>query len=271
MGLSGRVALVTGAASGIGAETVRGLAARGLRLALVDIAGARLQQVAQGLPGEVTTFEADVTDRAAVREAVDGTVDRFGALDVTIANAGVEELEVVGAMAPDRFERVVDVNLIGVWNTLRATLPHVARRDGYLLAVASIAAAIQLSPLGAYNASKAGVHALINTLRLELAATGVDVGAAYFGVVDTEMLTRAEADPLLVLVRERDVDLVPPIPVTQAGDAIVEAVVRRRRRVVEPKVLAPALWFPAAYQRLVERVAAHTSDLGALGRRSIGA
>lgn len=270
MGLAGRVALITGAASGIGAETARGLAGRGLRLALVDVDAGRLADVAASLPTETVRFEADVTDRDAVQAAVDGTAGRFGSLDIVIANAGIERLDLVAAMPPERFERVLEVNLVGLWNTLRAALPAVARRDGYLLATASIAAAIQVPPLGAYNASKAGVHALVNTLRFELATTGVDVGAAYFGIVDTEMRRRAVEHPLLDLIRQSDLELIPPIRVTRAADAMVDAVVHRRRRVVEPKVLAPALWFPAAYQRLMERLVPLASDLEAIGRISTG-
>src|SRR3954463_12070510 len=87
-------------------------------------------------------------------------------------------------------ERTLAVNVMGVYNTLRAAGPHVSHRHGYALAVSSLAAAVHAPMLGAYNASKAGVEALGNTMRVELRATGARVGVAYFAELDTDMTSR---------------------------------------------------------------------------------
>ncbi|MHB8452112.1 MAG: SDR family NAD(P)-dependent oxidoreductase, partial [Mycobacteriales bacterium] len=122
---------------------------------------------------------ADVTDRTALTAAVDSAAGRLGGLDVVVANAGVQAFGSVAGLDPEVFERVVAVNLLGSYHTLRAGIPHVRERRGYLLAVSSMAMAVH-SPLQAhYNASKAGLAALADSLRLELAPDGVAVGVAH--------------------------------------------------------------------------------------------
>src|SRR5215470_4844124 len=137
--LDGRVVLVTGAARGIGAESARQLAARGARVALVGLEPAELERVAGECPGAVF-FEADVTDRDALAAAVDGTVDALGGIDAVVANAGIGNVGFVRSIEPEAFERVLEVNLLGVWRTVRACLPHVIERRGYVLNIASTAA-----------------------------------------------------------------------------------------------------------------------------------
>src|SRR3954447_6212593 len=134
--LTGRAVLVTGAARGIGAETARRLAARGARVALVGLGPAELERVAGDCPGAVF-FEADVTDRDALAAAVEGTVAAFGGIDVVIANAGIGTVGFARSIDPAAFERVLEVNLLGVWRTVRACLPHVIERRGYVLTIAS--------------------------------------------------------------------------------------------------------------------------------------
>src|SRR5690606_5186514 len=119
--------------------------------------------------------------------------ERFGGLDVAIANAG---LHFVGALATAplaQLRREIDVNLIGVLNTIHAAAPSVVARRGYMLNVASLAAASHAPLMGTYAASKAGVDALSNCLRQELGGTGTKVGCAYFGFIDTD-LVRASFD-----------------------------------------------------------------------------
>src|SRR5207248_7677139 len=126
-------------------------------------------------------WEADVRDAAAVERAVGGAVERFGGIDVAMANAGIAPpAKTVAGIEPEDFERVIDVNLLGVWRTVRAALPHVIERRGHVLAVASMAAAVHLPLMAAYAAAKAGVSALADCLRIEVAATGTTVGCAYF-------------------------------------------------------------------------------------------
>ena len=191
--ISGQSVLITGAAHGIGAETARRLAARGARVSLVGLGD--LEAVAADCPGSIT-FEADVTDRDALDAAVSGTVEAFGGIDTLFANAGIGAPGFVRSMDPEMFERVIEVNLIGVWRTIRACLPHVIERRGYILPVASMAAILPPVGLGAYGAAKSGVENLSHALRVETQHYGVDVGVAYFSWIDTEMVRGADRTEL---------------------------------------------------------------------------
>lgn len=191
--LNGQVVLVTGAARGIGAAAARQLAARGAKLSLVGLEPEELAQVAADCGPEAAWFEADVTDTAAIEAAVQQTVERFGGIDVVIANAGIATGGSVRTIDPAAFERVIEVNLMGSWRTIRAALPHVVERRGYVLQIASAAAIAHAPFMSAYCASKAGVEALADCLRPEVARLGVRVGVAYFSWIDTDMVRGADA------------------------------------------------------------------------------
>jgi NAD(P)-dependent dehydrogenase (short-subunit alcohol dehydrogenase family) len=230
--LEGRRVLITGAARGIGAGTARRLHERGARVALAGLEPELLAQVA-GECGDAPWFACDVTDCAQVESAVAGTVERLGGLDVAIANAGVAaQLPLIGG-DPAIFERTVAVNLLGVYYTLRAAGPHLAHPRGYALAIASAAAALHAPMMGAYNASKAGVEALGNTLRTELHGSGARAGVAYFGFVDTDMVSRGLQTRAAERVPSRR-RAVKPVPLALAIDAIERGVQRRSRRVTAP-------------------------------------
>src|SRR4051794_18871037 len=130
--LTGRVALVTGAARGIGAGSARALAQRGARVSLVGLEPGELARRAEEIGGDAAWFEADVTDRSALDAAVAGTVERFGGIDIVVANAGVTPIGTVATLPPDAFERTIEVNLLGVYRTVHATLPHLLARRGYI-------------------------------------------------------------------------------------------------------------------------------------------
>jgi NAD(P)-dependent dehydrogenase (short-subunit alcohol dehydrogenase family) len=158
--VSGRTAFVTGAARGIGAGAAERLHAAGANVALVGLEPEKLEQLAARLGPRAAWFEADVTDADALRAAVEGTVARFGAIDVAIANAGIQFMGRLATMAPEHVERTLEVNLMGTWRTDRAVLAEIVRNRGYLLNIASLAAASHAPLMGAYTASKAGVEAL---------------------------------------------------------------------------------------------------------------
>ena len=224
--ISGQSVLITGAAHGIGAETARRLAARGARVSLVGLGD--LEAVAADCPGSIT-FEADVTDRDALDAAVSGTVEAFGGIDTLFANAGIGAPGFVRSMDPEMFERVIEVNLIGVWRTIRACLPHVIERRGYILPVASMAAILPPVGLGAYGAAKSGVENLGHALRVETQHYGVDVGVAYFSWIDTEMVRGADRTELGASMRAM---LTGPLakhyPVSAAAEAVVRGIERRQ-------------------------------------------
>jgi NAD(P)-dependent dehydrogenase (short-subunit alcohol dehydrogenase family) len=252
--LRDRVALITGPARGIGAETARHLAAKGMRLGLAGLEPERLEALAAELPAETAWFECDVTDWDALRAAVDGTAERLGGIDVVVANAGIGPWGTVETIEPAVFERTIEINLLGVWRTVRTALPHVIERRGYVLPIASLAAAIHTPVIAHYNAAKAGVVGFADGLRLEMRVHGVDVGCGYFGFIDTDMVRAAENDDVL-----GDEELGgsraafgQPAPVSKASEAIVRGIERRARRVYYPPWVIAPLIAPAPFQRLVE-------------------
>jgi NAD(P)-dependent dehydrogenase (short-subunit alcohol dehydrogenase family) len=233
--LAGRTALITGAARGIGAATARSLAARGARVALVGLEPERLEALAEQLPG-AAWFEADVTSWADLENATQQTVERLGGIDVVVANAGIARSGTVADMPVEDFERIVEVDLLGVWRTIRTTLPHVIDRRGYVIPIASIYSALHGPLSGAYAVSKAGIEALANVLRVEVAAHGVDVGVAYFSYLDTDLVSDVFADPTAAEVRRRARwPLTVTSPVEPAVEALVRGIERRARTVAYPR------------------------------------
>jgi NAD(P)-dependent dehydrogenase (short-subunit alcohol dehydrogenase family) len=260
--INGRTVLITGAARGIGAETAVRLHQRGANVALVGLEPELLEQLAARLGDRAAAFEADVTDADAVERAVAGAVQRFGGVDVAVANAGIHFVGSVAGAPIEGLRRVIDVNLGGVLNTVRAAAPHVVARRGYLLNVASLAAASHAPLMGAYAASKAGVEALTDCLRQELRPAGARVGCAYFGFIDTD-LVRSSMDHASSRTLER---MLPgfvrrPVPVSAAADAIERGILRRSARVWAPRYLGPALALRGVMQPLFEQRVVHDRRL----------
>src|SRR5688500_169667 len=197
--LSNKVALVTGAARGIGFGTAQALVKRGAKVVVVDLDQTAADRAAQQLSDtDALGIAADVTDRGALQQAVARTVERFGRLDVVVANAGIASRgATMRAMSTENFERVLDVNLYGVYRTVDVALPEIARRGGHVVVVASIYAFMNGAGAAAYAMSKAGVEQLGRALRTELVPHGASASVAYFGFIDTELVHQIiDADPL---------------------------------------------------------------------------
>jgi NAD(P)-dependent dehydrogenase (short-subunit alcohol dehydrogenase family) len=239
--IDGKTMLITGGARGIGADAACRLLEGGANVALVDRDTVALEATAAKLGDRAAAFVADITDAGQLEGAVTGALERFGAIDVTIANAGIIGAPAtVATIDPLEFERVIEINLLGVWRTVRATLTHVVERRGYLLPIASVAAVIPSPLIAAYAASKHGVEGFARSLRLELAHTGTRVGVGYFSFIDTDMVRDALAAPAVA----RGMTSLPgalrrPLPVGAAGGRIVRGVERRAKRVYAPR------WVPA--------------------------
>jgi NAD(P)-dependent dehydrogenase (short-subunit alcohol dehydrogenase family) len=270
--MRGRTVLITGAARGIGAESALKLAARGANLALVGLEPDQLERLARLIGPAAAAFEADVTDVAALQEAVGRTIGRFGGIDAVVANAGVAPTGMVRSIDPAAFERTIEVNLLGVWRTVRVCLPHLLASRGYVLCIASLAAAMHSPGMAAYAASKAGVEAFAESLRAEVAHLGVDVGVGYFAFVDTEMVRGADRHPVFGQVRsEIPGPLGRTYPLSSAGDAVAAAVDRRKRSFAVPRwvrgvlvargVLGPVFDRGAAAQGIDEIDAAFARDV----------
>lgn len=253
--LPGKTVLITGAARGIGAESARRLAAKGMKVALVGLEPDELAKVAADCGPDAVWFEADVTDREQLQAAVDGTVERLGGIDAVIANAGIAIGGPTRLADPASFERVIEINLFGVYRTIYACLPQIVERQGYVLIVASMAAIFHAPGMAAYSASKAGVEALGNSLRGELAHHGADVGVGYFSWIDTEMVRGADRHPALGTMRAKLPAAVrKTYPVSDVGNAIVEGFERRSRWVGVPRhLIRLSLPLRGLMTRLTER------------------
>jgi NAD(P)-dependent dehydrogenase (short-subunit alcohol dehydrogenase family) len=257
----GKTVLITGAARGLGAETARRVAARGGNVALVGLEPEELQRVAAQCGANAACFECDVTDTEALERAVQGTVERFGGIDVVMANAGIAPGGMVRSTDPVAFERTIEINLLGVWRSVRATLPHVIERQGYVLVIASLAAAVHGPGMAAYSASKAGAEAFADSLRVEVKHLGVDVGVGYFAFIDTDMVRGGDAHPSLGHFRK---DAGWPFnktyPLTRAGKAIADGIEKRSRWVVVPPTWGRALLvLRTAIAPLIDRASADTA------------
>jgi NAD(P)-dependent dehydrogenase (short-subunit alcohol dehydrogenase family) len=254
---AGKTVLITGAARGLGAETARRLAARGANVALVGLEPEELERVARQCGTNAAWFECDVTDVEALERAVAGAVERFGGLDAVMANAGIAPMGMVRSTDPTAFERTIEINLLGVWRTVRACLPHVIERRGYVLVIASLAAALHAPGMAAYAASKAGAEAFGNSLRLELKHLGVDVGVGYFGFIDTDMVRGADSHPAIGALRSAaGGPLAKTYPLSLAGRAIADGIEGRKRWVVVPGWMKALLMLRTFLVPLVERESA---------------
>ncbi|MEQ1753735.1 MAG: SDR family NAD(P)-dependent oxidoreductase [Micropepsaceae bacterium] len=242
-----KVAIVTGAARGIGAGVAKGLHTAGYVVSLVGLEGDLLRQNARALGERAVAFEADVTDRHSLGNAFEGTRERFGRIDTVVSNAGISNFDLLRTMAPEHFRRVMAVNVEGTFNCIQASFPHLVESKGYFLGVASIAAVGAPPGMAAYGASKSATESLCNTFRSEVSHTGVGVGVAYFGWLDSDLVRTGNAHKGFHFVREHlpgPLKVIAPLQISI--DAIVEGVKQRKAVVLAPGWVRLALalrWF----------------------------
>ena len=256
----GRTALITGAARGIGAETAKRLHGRGANVVLCGLEPAELEARATELGDRAAWFEADVTDLEAMRGVAQSAADRFGGIDVVVANAGVAPNGTIASIDPAAFDRTIEVNLLGVFRTVKATLPFVTARRGYVLLISSASALVHTPLMAAYTASKAGVEAFGDALRAEIAHTGTRVGVAYFSFLDTDMVRRSFERPSAQHGRERMSGFGKVAPLSDGIDAIERGVGRRARHVYAPKEVGPLIWLRSIVQPLSELQVRRSKD-----------
>ncbi len=256
--LAGRRVLITGAARGIGAALAQRLASHGARLALVGLEPETLHGVAARCGEGTFVGECDVSNFEAVARAIDDGAEALGGLDVVVANAGIAAGGPLRSHDIRAWERVIEINLLGVMYTDRAALPHLERSHGYLLNIASTAAALRAPGMTAYCAAKAGVEALSDCLRIESKPRGVDVGVAYFLFLDTDMVRDGEREmPLMATARSKMPSFLSrTYPLAPAIDELAAGIALRRRRIAYPPWFLKALAARQAFaSALVERAA----------------
>jgi len=257
--IPGKVCLITGAAQGIGAATATALAARGARLALCDLKADAVGDLAERLPGDHLAAGLDVLDDDAVGSFLEKVRSRSGRIGVLVNNAGIGAPRSVDDLDVETWQKTLDVNLTAPFRLVKATLDDLRATRGQIATVASMAARIHPSLLGHYSATKAGVAAFAETLRVELACDGIGVTTVYFGTIDTPLLANGLADPLVTdrmrkrVETARRLGVSPLVRVESAGEAIAAAIEHRRRHVILPRRARLAFYAQAPFQRLVAR------------------
>jgi NAD(P)-dependent dehydrogenase (short-subunit alcohol dehydrogenase family) len=248
--LNGKVALVTGAARGIGFETARQIALRGATVAVLDLDADQAREAAERIGPRAVGLAGDVTDDGALRATVAEIVERFGGLDLAVANAGIAQKEVATTygMSGEEWERVLEVDLLGVYRTVRAALPQIVARGGHVGVVSSVYAFANGFGNSPYAVAKPGVEALGRALRVELAPHGASATVAYFGWVDTKMVQDAFDQPNGGRLSElAPAFLLKRITPDEAAAAFVRGIEERA-----PRVFAPKWWrYVSAFRGLI--------------------
>jgi NAD(P)-dependent dehydrogenase (short-subunit alcohol dehydrogenase family) len=237
--LNGKVGLVTGAARGIGFETARQMHLRGASVAVVDLSVEETREAAERIGARAIGIGADVTDHTAIMQAVAETVERFGGLDVVVANAGIAQAKMatVRGIGTEEWERVFEVDMLGVWRTVRAALPQIVERKGHVVVTSSVYAFVNGVLNTPYAVAKAGVESLGRSLRAELMPLGASASVAYFGWVDTRLVQDAFANNGDRMQQNLPEFLRKRITPDEAGAAVVRGIEERA-----PRIFAPRWW-----------------------------
>lgn len=186
--LAGRVTIITGASSGIGAATARALARHGCKLVLAARSADKIQALAEELGENAIAVPTDITIGAEVTRMVERTIERFGRVDTLFANAGIYIPGQVAEGDPDAWAQLVEVNVTGVMRCVRAVLPYMlAQKSGDILVTSSISGCIDIVWEPIYSASKHAVQTFVHTLRRQVAPSGVRVGSIAPGMVANEL------------------------------------------------------------------------------------
>ncbi len=277
--VNGKVVLITGGANGIGEEVARRLHDRGAKLVLTDLDESRLKDLAIRLGEDrVLTVVADVRELAAMEAATTKGIERFGGIDVVVANAGIATAGSVLGVDPKAFKTLIDVNVVGVFHTVRAALPSVLERRGYVLIVSSAAAYAAAAGMAPYDASKAATEHFANALRLEVAHRGVDVGSAHMLWIDTPLVREGKADS--AAFREMLARLPGPLgkttSVEKCGELFVKGIEARKRQINCPEwvgllrwlkpLLASRIGESATLKSVPELLPRMDAEVAALGR-----
>jgi NAD(P)-dependent dehydrogenase (short-subunit alcohol dehydrogenase family) len=245
--LRDKVVLITGGTGGIGSATAQELIRRGAKVAIVDI-DPETPQIAELMsPHSAMGAVADVRIRNELDVAVADIVDRFGRVDVAIANAGILSRAATLRTTPtSSIESLLAVNVTGVVNTVQAAMDQVIARRGQLVLISSVFAFINGMGTIPYAMSKAAVEQLGRGLRVELAPHGVSTTTAYFSLIDTNMIKQGiDEDPVVVdLLGTLPRAMLKRLTPETAASALADGIAHRA-----PRVMVPSRWKPMSALR----------------------
>lgn len=256
--LPGRTVAITGASGGLGAGLATALRAHGANVALLDLDADAVRQQAERRGGDrfARGWSIDVRDLEGLQQVMNEVAEHFGAIDVVVAGAGVlGTLETIDVSSASDWDRVIDINLNGAWRTLKAAAPHLAASQGHMVAISSLIAYVHPPLLASYAASKAGVAALCDVLRLEMRARGVTVGSVHPAIFRTPMIGDALSTPAASELVKDFTGVFKTVPLDTVVDEVVRGIERRAPRTVVPRHHRPTALVPGLAHALVERLA----------------
>lgn len=196
LGLSGKRAAVAAASAGLGLGTARALAAEGVRVAICGRDAGRLAKAANSIPGDVVRIEADVSDPDQARSFVRETIDRFGGLDVLVANAGGPPAGTFASTPFDEYAKALELNLLSTVAMCEVAVPVLTEQGwGRILAITSSTVRQPAPNLILSNVARSGATAFCKTLALEVAGSGVTVNTIQPGLHDTDRLVHLGVEP----------------------------------------------------------------------------
>lgn len=264
----GKVAAITGAASGIGRSLAVSFAGRGCRLALSDVNEAGLEEtkaLVEAKGAEVTTTLVDVSKREEVEAWAEKTATHFGGVDIVINNAGVTVVDTVERMSYEDFEWLMGINFWGVVYGSKSFLPYLRKSSGgYLVNISSVFGIISVPTQSSYNASKFAVRGFTESLRQELRDTSILVSCVHPGGIKTSIARNARHyhRPGMTVEKEKTVKrfegkMTPTTP-DEAAEVIITGMERRKKRILigkDARLIAWLQWlFPVGYDSFVARM-----------------
>lgn len=246
-----KIAVITGASSGIGAIAAQMLAKRGAVPILMARSEPKLREVAAQIPGRHDLFTLDVTSTERVFAVMNQVIERYGRIDILINNAGYGVFEPFAEASLETIADMMDVNYMGTVRCTKAVLPHMLRAgSGHIVNIASMAGKIGSAKSSGYSATKHAILGFTNCLRQELVGTGVHLSAINPGPVDTPFFDRA--DPTGTYVQNVRWFMLKP---EQVAEAVLDAIERRKPETDLPFAAAIGVKLYQLFPRLFDRIA----------------
>jgi NADP-dependent 3-hydroxy acid dehydrogenase YdfG len=225
--LDGKVAIITGASSGIGEATAFALAAEGAKVAIAARRAERLDAIAKRIEasgGQVLPIVTDITDEAQVNHLVQKTKVELGRMDILVNSAGIGVFGTIDTGNPAEWRRAFDVNVLGVLYAIHAVLPLLkAQKSGHIVNISSVDGRIAQADAGVYSATKWGVNALSEALRQEVSKDNIRVTIIEPGLVDTPFIDLI-SDPIIKQISEEELKTITPLQGEDIARAIIYAV-----------------------------------------------